>query len=71
MKTENEFRAVIGERNICTSYYAGMLQGTLRTLCSKAFRAWVERELELESCMAKAEIYQKTKDKPIDNETMV
>ena len=72
MKTENEFRAVIGERNICTSYYAGMLQGTLRTLCwrdapgltisdAPAFRAWVERELE--SCMVEAEIYEMTKDK--------
>jgi|LakMenE18May11ns_1017448.scaffolds.fasta_scaffold9126718_1 hypothetical protein len=72
MNENNEFRAVIGERNICTSYYAGMLQGTLRTLCwrdapgltitdPKAFRAWVERELE--SCMVEAEIYQMTKDK--------
>jgi hypothetical protein len=80
MNENNEFRAVIGERNICTSYYAGMLQGTLRTLCwadapgltisdAPAFRAWVERELE--SCMVEAEIYQKTKDKPLDTEPMV
>jgi hypothetical protein len=80
MNENNEFRAVIGERNICTSYYAGMLQGTLRTLCwrdapgltisdAPAFRAWVERELE--SCMVEAEIYQKTKDKPVDTKPMV
>jgi hypothetical protein len=70
MDTNNEFRAVIGERDICTSYYAGALQGTLHTLCwvdapgititdPKAFRAWVERELE--SCMVEAEIYQRQK----------
>jgi hypothetical protein len=35
----------------------------------KAFKAWVEQELE--SCMAKAEIWQKKQDKPIDNEPMV
>ncbi len=72
MNTDNEFRAGLYQRNICTSYYAGMLQGTLRTLCwrdapgltitdPKAFRAWVERELE--SCMVEAEIYEMTKDK--------
>lgn len=71
MNENNEFRAGLYQRNICTSYYAGMLQGTLRTLCwrdapgltisdAPAFRAWVERELE--SCMVEAEIYQMTKD---------
>ena len=80
MNENNEFRAGLYQRKICASYYAGMLQGTLRTLCwrdapgltksdAPAFRAWVEKELE--SCMMEAEIYQKTKDKPLDTEPMV
>ena len=79
MNTNNEFRAEFGQRNVCTAYYAGMLQGTLRTLCwqtvpgltisdAPGFRAWVEQQLE--ACMVEAEIFQKTKQ-PVDNQTMV
>ena len=80
MNTENEFRAEVGQRNICNAYYAGMLQANLRLIpCQnipgltitdpKAFKAWVEQELE--SCMAKSEIWQKRNDKPVDTEPMV
>jgi hypothetical protein len=79
MNENNEFRAEVGQRNICNSYYAGMLQANLRLIPwqnipgltisdPKAFRAWVERELE--SCMVEAEIYQKTKE-PVDSKPMV
>ena len=67
MNTDNEFRAEVGQRNICHAYYAGMLQANLRLIPlqnipgltisdASAFQAWVE--LELESCMVKAADWQ-------------
>ena len=80
MNTENNFKAEVGQRIICHAYYAGMLQANLRLIPfqnipgltisdASAFRSWVE--LELESCMVKAEGWQtkmtQEAKQPVDN----